>query len=170
MIRFQFSIIIPGDIAPHDGFKTCPGRIKQDVYAKISGLELAGLMSAPNTSDVSVSVSTTPSGASVSITTPSKDTASNTSYAPHADFESAPDSSSALRSVPKGVTMQPTIKLQDTVKASRRVRVRYNPNRDGGFSQLDDISSAHVPGIGFNELHMVSDVVSSRSQRLVCIQ
>jgi len=163
MIRFQFSINIPGDIAPHDGFKTCPGRIKQDVYAKISGLQLAGLMSAPNTYYLSGSVSTSQPGASVSITTPSKHTVSNTSDAPHADFECAPDSSSALRSVSKGGTMQPTNEIQDTVKAYRRVRVRYNTNRDGGCSQLDDMSSAHVPGIGINELQMVSDVVSSRS-------
>jgi len=163
-------MIIPGDIAPHDGFKSCPGRIKQDVHATMSGLELASPMRASNTHDVSGSVPTsTPEGFDP-ITTQSRNTSSITSYSAGVDFERTVNSRTALGYVPKERTIQATNELPDTIQASRRVRVRYNPNRDGGFSKLEDISSAHVPGIGINELHMVSDVVSSRSHHHVCLQ
>jgi hypothetical protein len=159
MNRFQFSIIIPGDIAPHDGFKSCPGRIKQDVYAEISGLGSAGTLPAPNTYSVPRYNSTSPPGSSTSLITPDR----ITPYSPKSDSQRTTSSSSTAKvPIPDGKAIQAT-RLQGIVKTSRRSRVRYNPNQDGGFSKLDDRSSGYVPGIGINELQMISDVVSLNS-------
>lgn len=155
MCRFQFSIIVPGNIAPHNGGSLCPGKIKQDIYAEVSGLESASTLLVHNPShDVSSPLPT------FLQMVPSNNAPR---FAPvHAGTELATSRSNRNTSS-DGRVIAASQGLHGTVKAYRGVRVRYNPNRDGTFSQLEDRLSALVPGIGVSELEMVSAVVSSVS-------
>jgi hypothetical protein len=138
--RFEFTLIIPSNLAPHDWHFN--GTIRHALHADVVGLELERPVVKARSSGKARSHSPRPH--------------SPRSESPHPAAEAPPyeDTDSWLRG---------------TFTAKRTIMLLYNPHPTGGVSALSETASGYADGIGVWDLTLFSDVVSSSPSQLMIV-
>lgn len=178
-IRFEFTLIIPSTLAPHDSHFN--GKVTQELFAELEGLPepesppflglgLFGLgrrrgsknsFTSPKRGSPSPSRSGSPRPLSTSHSPLLA--AGSLSITRQEDEEPRVPSYEESQADPLGQSVQEAKDEEwitgtyDTVKS---IMVMHNPNPTGSFSDLDMRHNGFVQGIGLWDLKIFSDVVS----------
>ncbi len=139
--RFDFTLIIPSDLAPHDWHPN--GRVTHDLRAEIEGLDHSSSsslnpsmtrFSSPCSPTRSVSPSNLSSTSSLSATRQQSPLPSLPAY-PEAPW------------------------LRKTYQTTRSMMFAYNPHPTGGYSVLEASHPGSASGLGPYDIRLVSAIV-----------
>ena len=168
--RFDFTILIPSNLAPHDWHTN--GSIEHKIYAEVEGLPIPP---AATTSPKSVSFPFK-QRSPVASRSPSRSPHSHGSRNQSRSTSPAPapplnlDVITAALSLDEPQTSFPVLPayqdleqdddwLYGTYEAKRTSMLVYNPKPQGGVTELDERSNGFVPGLGIWETRLFSDAV-----------
>jgi hypothetical protein len=142
--RFDFSFMIPGNLAPHDYHPTA--RIDNRVYAELTGIQEESSLLSPSKwfKQRSVPIPTPANRANTpSIHQTSPNSSTPPSYADTTNHGKIPESEWI-----KGV-----------YTVDRLIRLTYNPDPAGGVTSLDVRIDDYAPGLGGYTIRYLADEV-----------
>jgi hypothetical protein len=152
MQRFDFTLIIPSNLAPHDWHHN--GTIRHAIFAEVVGL--------PEPPKEPRKTFKTRSSASGNRSPSSRSRSNSPAPSPSIDATILSRAANLVLNDDEAPPYEPVYVeewLKGTVSIRRTVMILYNPHPTGGVSDLDERLSGFVEGIGPWELTMFADVV-----------